>query len=640
MTTDVLRTFAPARTIGLPRSAAVVAVLVAFVPVLGLAGAQGGYFPTAWGWASVPLLSACAIGLLTRSEIRLSTLERVFLIGLIAFAGWIGVSISWSSAPAQSVLELERALVYVATVAAALLLSRVRLARYLLGGLLAAITLIAVFSLLTRLAPDRVGIYDREAVYRLAQPIGYWNGLGLFTGMGALLAFGFAARARTLMVRALSAAALVVLLPTLYFTFGRAAWIALGAGLVVAVASDPRRLQALAALLVVGPLPATAVYLSSEERGLTHEGAPLAQAAHDGHQLAAVLAVLVVGNAALAAAFAYASSRVDVSRFVRRSFAVAVVLTIGVTFLATFERYGDPITLSKRAYTSFKALPPPRQNDLNQRLLSFSGNGRAQLWSVAWHDAQRHAVVGAGAGTYERYFLAHQPRNVSRVRDAHGLFIEALAELGPFGLALLVLTLATPFVALPRARHHPLVPAAAGAYAAYLAHTGVDWDWELPAVTLAGLLCGVSIMLFGRRWTRPHALSAPTRYIAASAAVVAAVFATVTLLGSSTLSRSETAREQGRPARAADEARRARTLLPWSPRPWEALGRAQVSAGLPAEARHSFLKAIAKDSGDWRLWYELAGASDGRERMRSLRRAVALYPASGLLDDTAAAGTP
>jgi tetratricopeptide (TPR) repeat protein len=159
-------------------------------------------------------------------------------------------------------------------------------------------------------------------------------------------------------------------------------------------------------------------------------------------------------------------------------------------------------------------------------------------------------------------------------------------------------------------------------------------------VTLAGLLCGVSIMLFGRRWTRPHALSAPTRYIAASAAVVAAVFATVTLLGSSTLSRSETARKQGRPARAADEARRARTLLPWSPRPWEALGRAQVSAGLPAEARHSFLKAIAKDSGDWRLWYELAGASDGRERMRSLRRAVALYPASGLLDDTATSGTP
>ena len=44
------------------------------------------------------------------------------------------------------------------------------------------------------------------------------------------------------------------------------------------------------------------------------------------------------------------------------------------------------------------------------------------------------------------------------------------------------------------ARRHPLVPGAAGAYAAYLVHTGVDWDWELPAVTLAGLLCGAAIL--------------------------------------------------------------------------------------------------------------------------------------------------
>ena len=31
-----------------------------------------------------------------------------------------------------------------------------------------------------------------------------------------------------------------------------------------------------------------------------------------------------------------------------------------------------------------------------------------------------------------------------------------------------------------------------------LVHAGIDWDWEMPAVTLAGLLCGVSILVVAR----------------------------------------------------------------------------------------------------------------------------------------------
>jgi len=290
------------------------------------------------------------------------------------------------------------------------------------------------------------------------------------------------------------------------------------------------------------------------------------------------------------------------------------------------------VTLADRGYTAFKAPPPQRSgDDLNQRLLSFSGNGRADLWGLAWDDAKRHSVLGAGAGTYERYFLAHQPSDVGRVRDAHGLYIETLAELGPLGLGLLIVVLLTPLATLRRARRHPLVPLAAGAYIAYLVHAGVDWDWELPAVTLAALLCGASILLFGRRWTPPQTLSLPTRVVGTAAAAAAAVFAAIALLGNSALSRSETAREQGKPARAAADARRARSLMPWSPRPWEALGRAQVAAGLLPQARGSFRKAISMDRGDWRLWYDLAGASTGSVEHRALQHAVNLFPQSGLL---------
>jgi hypothetical protein len=528
------------------------------------------------------------------------------------------------------VLEIERALVYVGGISAALLLTRVRLARNLLGGVLGAIVLVTSFSLLTRLAPDRVGVYDRDVVYRLAQPIGYWNGLGLFAVIGALLALGYATRARTLLVCAASAGSLVVLLPTLYFTFGRAAWIALGLGLVAAVAIDPRRLGLIASLLVIGPLPGVAVLLSSREPALTHAGASLARATHDGHRLAVLLALLFVANACLGAGFAFAAERIEVAEWVQRAFAVATAVAVVTGAIVVFSSYGNPISIAKRGYTSFQSAPPPNESNLNRRLLNFSGNGRVDLWRLAWRDARRHPLVGAGAGTYERFFLAHQPPTVGRVRDAHSLYIETLAELGPIGLAILILTLVTPLLVLRRARRHPLAPVAAGAYIAYLAHTGVDWDWELTAVTLAGLLCGASLLVFARRWADPSPLHPKTRYVAAAAAVAAALLATVTLLGNSALSRSETARERGQPAKAVDEARRARWLLPWSPAPLEALGRAQTTAGLLSAARRSFRDALAKDDGDWQIWYELAGASTGRTRRQALRRAVVLFPRSGL----------
>jgi Flp pilus assembly protein TadD len=66
--------------------------------------------------------------------------------------------------------------------------------------------------------------------------------------------------------------------------------------------------------------------------------------------------------------------------------------------------------------------------------------------------------------------------------------------------------------------------------------------------------------------------------------------------------------------------------MPWSPAPWEALGRAQLGAGQAADARHSFRKAISMDGGDWELWYRLAAASSGRARHEALLEASALFP--------------
>jgi O-antigen ligase len=84
----------------------------------------------------------------------------------------------------------------------------------------------------------------------------------------------------------------------------------------------------------------------------------------------------------------------------------------------------------------------------------------------------------------------------------HSLYLQSLAELGPVGLLLVLLALVPPLLCL-RARHDPLVAAAAPAYVAYVLHTGVDWDWEMPATTFAGLLAGAALLVATRRETGP-----------------------------------------------------------------------------------------------------------------------------------------
>jgi O-antigen ligase len=124
------------------------------------------------------------------------------------------------------------------------------------------------------------------------------------------------------------------------------------------------------------------------------------------------------------------------------------------------------------------------------------GQNRPLYWHVAWREWEQNRLLGSGAGTFDRYWL-HYRTVSSFARDAHSLYLETLAELGPIGLALLLAALLIPLVAL-RGRRDPLLATAAAAYVAFLVHAGVDWDWELPAVTLAGLACGTA-MLVARR---------------------------------------------------------------------------------------------------------------------------------------------
>jgi len=122
---------------------------------------------------------------------------------------------------------------------------------------------------------------------------------------------------------------------------------------------------------------------------------------------------------------------------------------------------------------------------------------RPSYWRVALEDAGMHPLLGSGAGSFDNVWIAHRPI-AANVRDAHSLYLEVLAELGPVGLALLLAMLAAPLVSAARARGRPVVAAAAAGYSAYLVHAGLDWDWEYPVVTLAGLACGAALLIAAR----------------------------------------------------------------------------------------------------------------------------------------------
>ncbi|HLB18963.1 MAG TPA: O-antigen ligase family protein [Gaiellaceae bacterium] len=610
------------------------APLVALLTVGLLASDQGGYFPNSWGWPALATLWLLGVWLVVGARVDAGSLDVWLICAFAAFTVWVALSIIWSDSATQSVLELERAVLYMSALAAVLVLARRGGAQLLAAGVVTAIGLIALYSLSTRLFPDRLGVFDSFSGYRLSEPIGYSNGLGILLGIGVLLAIGFAARAPYLAGRLVAAASLAILIPTLYFTFSRGAWIALGIGCACAFAYDPRRLQLGSTVLLVAPAPVIATLLAAHSPALTHARAPLADAVHDGHRLALALAFLVPATAFSALVGIFVERRLHAPRSVRLVYGAALLAIPLAAFAVGLARYGGPVDAVSRAYSAFKSPPVGQVLNLNKRLLSLTSNGRIDLWHVAWEDDFKpHSTLGSGAGTFARYWFQNRPVPSFNAQDAHELYLETLAELGPIGLALLVAGLIVPFVAAARARREPLAAFLLAAYIALLLHAGVDWDFELPAIGLAGLFCGAALIVAARETAGPRAWNPILRGGALTATVALAGFALLGLIGNSALSASDSARQDLNLTKAESQARKARRLMPWSAEPWTALGSAQYAQRDVRGARVSFRRAVKKDPGDWTLWLDLAAVAKGKERKDALAHARRLNPGSPEIRD-------
>ena len=279
--------------------------LVAGVAVAALAADAGGFQPTAWGWSTALLLLATAAALLLGSR-RLSPLEWALPASLAALAAWVWLSLAWTDDVAETVHEGERMLLYVAGATLLLVLGKRASVEALVAGVAAAIVAICTYALTLRLLAPGRGAYqvissDPEASFRLSRPLGYANALAIFAAIGILLALGLALRGKGL-VRAAAAASLVILAPTLYFTYGRGAWLGLVAGGCALLALERDRAVVAVRGLAYALPPAIAVVLASRTHGLTADQSSVAAARHDGRLLAVAMVCLAVGAAFVPAA--------------------------------------------------------------------------------------------------------------------------------------------------------------------------------------------------------------------------------------------------------------------------------------------------------------------------------------------------
>jgi O-antigen ligase len=457
-----------------------------------IAFASGGYFESARTAAGIAAWAVVAVLALAgpRPPLPRSAPGIAALGGLALLTGWVALSRSWAPLDGPAGDDLERYLLYVGFFLAAVALWDDRRAARAVEPALAAGALVTIaYGMSDRLLPGVVDLHHTlSSAGRLDQPLTYWN------AEGALAAFGFVLCVRVMgdatrpsALRTAAAAAAPVLGLGLYLSFSRGALAACMAGLAALVLLDRRAAQLRAAALAIagGALASVAASLMPGVEAL--QGG-LGARERDGLVMLAVLAAVCGATTLVGRRFALKedAARVQLPR--------AVVA--GVTAAAVAAGIVVAVAVADRA-------PNPPGHRAGAARLAHVGSNRYRYWDVALRTFADHPFRGVGTSGFAVEWLRR--RDVDEpVRDAHSLYIETAAELGLAGLVLLAIFVGGVAVAAKRAyQSDPVL--AAGWCAGLLVvavHSGLDWDWEMPAVILPALLLAAAL---ADRPARPEA---------------------------------------------------------------------------------------------------------------------------------------
>jgi hypothetical protein len=590
----------------------------------------GGFFPAATGVVTCGLLAALVGYLMLARELSpVSAPLGAALAALAGYAVWSLLSCTWSDAPGRALLEFQRALLYLAALALFGLLpgGRARLA-WAVRGLVLGASVVCAVALLSRLRPDLVATTPALAAERLSYPLSYWNGLGILAAVGALLAIHLTSSEREpAAVRVLASPLVVLQVVTAFFTFSRGAMAAGCVGLVLyAVLGRPRAL--LSGLAAAGGASAVAILAAYRADELASAAPDPAPALAQGRDLLLVVVAAMLGAGLARLALLPADARLGrirprrVPGRLRTGLAVVAVLMIGLL--------GVPGFLGHQ-YDRFVAGDSVRVgSDFRARLTQPGNQHRLEQWRVALDEFERSPLRGSGAGTYQLAWEQQRP-SATVVVNAHSLYLEVLGELGALGLALLLVVLLAvlrAFLAVLRGEDRHLGAALLAAGGAWALHAGVDWDWQLPAVTLWLFALGGLALYRGP----PRPVAAPRRLlVAAQLLVLAAVPGAIAVAAGHTDRAADAFARHDCPA-VVREGQAAIDTVGVLVAPHELVGFCRLQQGQPHAAIAGLRRAIALDPGNWNLWYDLtlAHAAAGIDPRPAARRTLALNPRDSL----------
>jgi hypothetical protein len=468
-----------------------------------LAFYSGGYFETTR--PAVPRLIAGIVAWLLVAVAALtvprplprSRAGRLAIAGLAALAAWSAISLAWAPLAGPAFRDVQRLVLYLgALIAAAALLRDRRAARAVEPALAAGTLIVVAYGISDRLLPGIIHLHHTARAFgRLDLPLTYWNAMGALAAIGFVLCArlaGDTTRAGGIRIAATAAAAPLGM--GTYLSLSRGALAALAAGLVVLLAVAPAwpQLRAVGLSLLAGAVP---TLVGSQLRGVESLTGSLHTREAQG---VAMLVVLVVVMAAAAALQARAGRLERAGRVRTAALPLPPRFPLIAVGLVVALMVGTLLVGAAREHPSVA-----RTRTTASRLASVQTN-RYEYWRVALRAFADHPLVGIGSSGFGVVWLRERTIR-DAARDAHSLYLETAAELGLIGLAALAAAFAGVVLCAREAlRRDPSL--AAGAVAAtttWALHAGIDWDWEMPAVSLLALVLAGLLIAAAEARPRP-----------------------------------------------------------------------------------------------------------------------------------------
>jgi tetratricopeptide (TPR) repeat protein len=572
-----------------------------------------------------------AFGVLPRARWRRSL--WIPLGALAAVVALLLVSLVWTASDGRTVEEVTRLSHYGGIV----LLGLAGLSRHTwraaAAGLSTGLVVVCAIALASRL--ELFGFEDEVASYfdpsRLSYPLDYWNATAAWAAMALAALVAWSAHARQPLLRGLTLAAAPLAGLAAYLSYSRAGVVGVAVGVVsVCILSRNRWSVSLNAAAAAAAI-AFAILVVRDHPEIA-DGTGGAGAG------AVALALLAGGFGCAAVAVIGAITGLDRVRMNRRlaRLGIGTAAVVGTLLLVTAGR--PALEEGWREFSQQRSVASGA--DPSARLTA-AGGTRYEIWDAAIDAFRSAPVEGIGAGTFELWW-AESGGAEEFVRDAHSLYLEQLAETGFPGFALLLVFVGGLLALALRARKEQDRAVDVGAAAAtisvfivYLIHAGVDWMWEVTAVSMVGF-GAISIAVASAAPARRARPAAPLRRWSVVALCLASVLVQVPGLVSTARSRSsaaELARGDSLAAfRLADEAVAAE---PWASPPYLARANAAAALGRFDRTRADLLAAIEREPTNWRPWLLLARlelrTGDRERAFDAFSEARRLNPRSQLL---------